>query len=220
MCAKMLNNYKKSKKLILKQLVSMIFLFIFSIAGNTNSIYAAANSLQNQLQELKDRQTICFLNTLEVHEKLLKKFVAANPKPSEAQKIMYLVQILRASKQIFIRNGSQFTGRQAADGMLWKMKRQQAVGHSYQTTEEFISRVATYSKTSGLPYEMLLENNEKIQLSEVLRNELSSLNAILAGLEYGGRELTASALSHSQEESMPSFRSAPSTSTPAQTSAR
>lgn len=171
-----------------------IFLAVFILFSACPLSFASEASLQNQMDQLKNREDNLFLNPLEIHEKFLSDFVSRYSRPSEVQKMIYLAQILRASQRVFIRNGNKFSGRKASEGMLWKMKRQVMRGESHSTAEEFISHVATYSKSSGLPYEMLLDSGATIPLGQILRNELASLESVLAARERSEKVIQPSLL--------------------------
>lgn len=88
----------------------------------------------------------------------------------EKQKIDYLisaVENLNGAK--FIRNGSSYDGREAADHL--RMKLEKADG-KVQTAEDFIRLCASRSYMTGKPYLIRLANGKTIKTEIYLRDKL------------------------------------------------
>jgi hypothetical protein len=77
---------------------------------------------------------------------------AAASRPSaEQEKIDWLIEQVRSSDATFVRNGSEYTGAQAASHLKTKLF---FAGKRVQTAKDFIVGVATHSEESGQPYEI------------------------------------------------------------------
>lgn len=88
----------------------------------------------------------------------------------EKNKIEFLissVENLRGAK--FIRNGSEYSGQDAAKHL--RMKRQRAGDH-VQTADDFIRLCASKSYNSGKPYLIRLSNGKTIKAEEYFREKL------------------------------------------------
>jgi poly-D-alanine transfer protein DltD len=88
----------------------------------------------------------------------------------EKKKIEFLissVENLRGAK--FIRNGSEYSGQEAAKHL--RMKRQRAGDH-VQTADDFIRLCASKSYNSGKPYLIRLSNGKTIKAEEYFREKL------------------------------------------------
>jgi len=92
----------------------------------------------------------------------------------EKKKIEFLissVENLQGTK--FIRNGSEYSGQEAAKHL--RMKRQRAGDH-VQTADDFIRLCASKSYTSGKPYVIRLSNGKTIKSEEYFRKKLKEYN--------------------------------------------
>jgi hypothetical protein len=88
----------------------------------------------------------------------------------EKQKIDFLissVENLKGAK--FIRNGSEYDGKEAADHL--RMKRQKAGGR-VQTADDFIRLCASKSFMTGKPYLIRLSNGKILKSEEYFRDKL------------------------------------------------
>jgi Family of unknown function (DUF5329) len=70
------------------------------------------------------------------------------------------------SDLVFIRNGSEHTGKAAADHMRTKLNH---AGDSIKTFDEFIDKVATRSSMSGKPYLVKFKDGKTVELAKWLR---------------------------------------------------
>jgi hypothetical protein len=90
--------------------------------------------------------------------------------PLEAQKIEYLIaSIEKLPKAQFIRNGTAYDAKRAADHL--RLKLQQA-GSRVATAEDFIRLCASVSSVSGLPYEIRFADGRTITSEAFLRQRL------------------------------------------------
>lgn len=81
--------------------------------------------------------------------------------------LIFSVENLKGAK--FIRNGSEYNGREAA--MHLRMKLQRA-GNHVQTADDFIRVCASQSYTSGKPYTIRLSDGKDIKAEEYFREIL------------------------------------------------
>ena len=90
---------------------------------------------------------------------------------SEQDKIRYLLERVAGSKEKFVRNGQVFDGPQARLWLLYKL------GHwvsGIKTADDFIARVASFSKKTGEPYGVEFPDGKSYSLKTVLSRELSA----------------------------------------------
>jgi hypothetical protein len=76
---------------------------------------------------------------------------AAKRPEAEQQKIDWLLEQIRKSDAVFIRNGSRYDGEKAASHIKSKLW---FAGNRVQTARDFIMGVASKSEDSGKPYEI------------------------------------------------------------------
>lgn len=92
------------------------------------------------------------------------------PKGTPEQAIQYLVEFVAQSKWTFIRNGREYTGKEASEHMVRKYRHFQEKIH---TPEDFVRLAATKSLVSGKPYlvrnEQGAEMRSEAWLLDVLR---------------------------------------------------
>jgi hypothetical protein len=89
------------------------------------------------------------------------------------QEIEYLLNAIRTSDCVFIRNGSRHDPAEAEKHIRKKYNYLKKRIHS---TEDFIQGAATKSSLSGKPYLMIC-NNVEIQTADWLRDELEKYRA-------------------------------------------
>ena len=90
---------------------------------------------------------------------------------SEQDKIRYLLERIAGSKEKFVRNGQVFEGSQARLWLLYKL------GHwvnGVKTADDFIARVASFSKKTGELYVVEFSDGKNYSLKTVLSYELSA----------------------------------------------
>jgi len=127
----------------------------------------------------------------------VKKFYATRDLTTEEGKIDYLLQRVRDSKLTFVRNRVEYSGSGAAEFLRWKLDRFKTRYHmKIETAQDFITQVASGSRTSGEPYAVVLNDGSRHNLENVLQNELNALESCLkqnALKEEGLAQTTASA---------------------------
>ncbi|MBS0212803.1 MAG: DUF5329 domain-containing protein [Proteobacteria bacterium] len=92
---------------------------------------------------------------------------------TEAQKIdalLHAVEVLPGAQ--FIRNGSSYDGRAAADHLRLKLRN---AGGRVKTAEQFINYIATGSSWSGQPYHIRFADGRTVTSAEFFRAELKKL---------------------------------------------
>jgi hypothetical protein len=93
----------------------------------------------------------------------------------EIKKIDFLissVENLKGTK--FIRNGSEYTGKEAAEHLRMKLKN---AGKRVQTAEDFIRLCASKSYISGKPYMVRTSDGKSIKSEEYFREKLKEYNS-------------------------------------------
>jgi hypothetical protein len=88
--------------------------------------------------------------------------------PSERDKIEAALARMDKSDLVFIRNGSEYTGKAAADHMRAKLKQ---AGDSVKTFDEFVDKVASKSSMSGKPYLVKFKDGSTTELAKWLREK-------------------------------------------------
>ena len=94
---------------------------------------------------------------------------------TEQQKIeamIHGIEVLPGAK--FIRNGSSYDGKAAADHLRMKLRN---AGARVRTAEQFITTVASGSSMSGQPYQIVLADGRKITSEAYFRAELKQLES-------------------------------------------
>jgi hypothetical protein len=93
----------------------------------------------------------------------------------EKKKIMFLIGQVKTSPFRFIRNGTEYSGEEAAQHLRMKY------GHALsqiQTAKQFILQIASRSMLSGQPYLVVTPNGQRYPASDLLFNELDRLEHI------------------------------------------
>ncbi len=91
---------------------------------------------------------------------------------SEEQKIEKLIAYIENSDAKFIRNGSEYIAKEAAEHL--RMKRRKA-GSKIKTAKDFIDHIASKSYMSGEPYQMKFSNGSIINTRDILYHELKKI---------------------------------------------
>ncbi len=92
---------------------------------------------------------------------------------SEEQKIEKLINYIEKSEALFIRNGTEYPAKEAADHL--RMKRKKA-GNKVKTAKDFIDLIASKSSMSGEAYQMKFKNGAIINTRDMLNNELRKID--------------------------------------------
>jgi len=92
----------------------------------------------------------------------------------ERARINYLLERVTKSPYNLIRNNGRYSGKRGAVHLKWKYYFRG--GRSVKTAEEFIDRVATFSKRSGDPYLMEFPTRKRYPLRDLLLRELRELD--------------------------------------------
>lgn len=93
----------------------------------------------------------------------------------EQVRIDRLIEYVRSRHDvIFVRNGSDYSGEDAANFMRGKLK---AMGGNVSTAQQFIDEIATKSSTTGQPYMTRLADGKTMPLAQFLGDELKRMNS-------------------------------------------
>lgn len=94
---------------------------------------------------------------------------------TETDKIKFLLNELDKpeSNLKFIRNGEEFSGKEAREHM---QKKLDYAGNKIKTVNDFIDQIATKSSLTGNLYYVKLPNGTKIESAKWLRETLKKLN--------------------------------------------
>ena len=112
----------------------------------------------------------------------VKKFFNTRDLTTEEGKIDYLMERIRNSKLIFVRNKVEYDSASAATFLRWKLNRWKKKGAKIDTAQEFVSTIASSSSMSGQPYAVVLLDGSRHDLKSVLQNELDALEYCLKQL--------------------------------------
>ncbi len=110
---------------------------------------------------------------------VVKKFFNTRDLTTEEGKIDYLLDRMRSSRLTFIRNGVEYASDDSASFMRWKLNRVRSKTGGVKTAQEFVSTIASGSKTSGKPYAIILPDGSRHNLQNILQNELDALEYCL-----------------------------------------
>jgi hypothetical protein len=88
---------------------------------------------------------------------------------SEVQKIDKLINYIEKSNALFIRNGTEYSAKEAANHLRMKCKK---AGNKVKTAKDFIDLIASKSYLSGEAYKMKFKNGSIINTRDMLYNEL------------------------------------------------
>jgi hypothetical protein len=120
---------------------------------------------------------------------------------TEEGKIDYLLERIRGSKLIFVRNKVEYVGPAAASFLHWKLDRWRSRHYAKITTaQEFVNLITRGSKVSGEPYSAILKDGTRHDLQNVLQNELDALEACLKQLPPNSPEMNTQNLTQSATE--------------------
>ena len=104
--------------------------------------------------------------------------VAVNAQDNiEKKKIEFLISSVENLKgAVFIRNGSEYDGKAAAEHLRLKLKN---AGSWVQTADDFIRLCASQSYITGKPYMIKLSNGKTIKSEEYFREKLKEYYLIV-----------------------------------------
>lgn len=129
---------------------------------------------------------------LGMHEQL-----ANEQRALERATIAALLEDLAASKAVFIRNGTEYSGADAADHLRRKLR---AAGEKVRTAEEFIELLATRSSASGEAYRVR-DGGEEFASADWFRKRLAALQTapVSARAEKPGAEKRGTINAHAED---------------------
>ena len=109
----------------------------------------------------------------------------------EQAKIEYLIERIRTSPYLFVRNDEAHNAKEAAEHLSWKYHKAEKL---IRTARDFITHIATRSIMSGKLYFIKLKDGHSYPASEVLDNELNVLENQLTNQSANPKDSTAPAL--------------------------
>ncbi|MBN1687635.1 MAG: DUF5329 family protein [Candidatus Omnitrophica bacterium] len=155
--------------MVMPKWVIFLWLIIYGFIG------CASTPKENGVNTDEEITPWLYLHDPAVHEERIQNFIEKHTEFKEMDKIRYLLDGMRTSKAIFIRNEREGSGSMAAKWLRWKMVHPQFFHNPILTGEDFVERVADRSKRTGRYYEIILEKGVRDHLQTVLRNELDDL---------------------------------------------
>jgi hypothetical protein len=95
--------------------------------------------------------------------------------PSESEKIEQLIaSVQNLQGAVFIRNGSEYGGAQAASHLRMKWKK---AGNRVKTAEDFIEVCASGSYMSGKKYQIRFADGHSVDAGQYFREQLQKMSA-------------------------------------------
>lgn len=89
---------------------------------------------------------------------------------SEQGKISYMLDVIGTSKVIFVRNGVEYSGKEAEAHLQMKLR---TAGPAIQTADDFIDKIASHSLITGKPYYVEFPDGSRIESEKWLREILA-----------------------------------------------
>ena len=106
---------------------------------------------------------------------LLAWTAAAAPNPVEARKIEHLIAAVEQLQNAkFIRNGTAYDARKAADHLRLKLRE---AGERVASAEDFIRLCGSRSSVSGKPYEIVFDDGKRTTSEAFLSARLKELQS-------------------------------------------
>lgn len=102
---------------------------------------------------------------------------AAADAAADRNEVNGLLGSIEQSSCRFMRNGSGYSGREAAEHLRAKWRVAEKRAQDALTAEQFIAQVASASSMSGRPYEVVCGSEGERALSEWLKDRLRALRA-------------------------------------------
>ena len=96
--------------------------------------------------------------------------VAAARPAAEQKRIDWLIEEVRNSKGVFIRNGGEYPAAKAVSHLKFKLL---MAGKRVQTAKDFIEGVASHSEESGKPYQIRLPGGTARSMKDWLYERLA-----------------------------------------------
>lgn len=111
---------------------------------------------------------------------VVRKFFATRDLTTEEGKIDYLLERIRKSDLVFIRNDVEYDGKSSSQFLRWKFGRlKRRYKFKIETAKDFVEQVTSGSRTSGEPYTVILKDGSQHNLQSILQNELNVLEFCL-----------------------------------------
>ena len=98
---------------------------------------------------------------------------ATRPAMTETQKIEALIDVVRRTDAVFVRNGKTYDAASAAKLMRYKWKKHKA---DIATADDFIERAASKSLATGKAYRIRFPDGTETSSGDYLRRKLAAIN--------------------------------------------
>lgn len=120
-----------------------------------------------------------YFDSQELQQTRLEQFAERHSNPSEMDKINYLLNSVKRSKLVFIRNGVEHNSSNAVRWLKRKLYHKRMRANPITSAQDFIERIATKSNTTGLPYQVMWSDGYVMNSEDILKFELNSLEYYL-----------------------------------------
>jgi hypothetical protein len=106
--------------------------------------------------------------------------------PTESQKIDYLIDAIATLEHAqFVRNGTAYDAKEAADHLRLKLKN---AGSRVKSAEDFIRLCASVSSMSGIPYQVRFSDGRVVTSEAFLRQKLAEFQSHIGGASNNALE--------------------------------
>ncbi|MCA1582798.1 MAG: DUF5329 domain-containing protein [Acidobacteria bacterium] len=106
--------------------------------------------------------------------------LAASRPAAEQRRIDWLIEEVRNSRGVFIRNGEEYPASKAVSHLKFKLM---MAGKRVQTVRDFIDGVASHSQESGKPYQIGLPGQPARSMKDWLNERLAEFEKGAAGVK-------------------------------------
>ncbi|MBI1978334.1 MAG: DUF5329 family protein [Candidatus Omnitrophica bacterium] len=112
---------------------------------------------------------------------VVRKFFATRDLTTEEGKIDYLLERIRKSDLVFIRNDVEYNGKSSSQFLRWKLGRmERRYKWKINSAKDFVEKITSGSRVSGEPYTVILKDGSQHNLQNILQNELNVLEFCLS----------------------------------------
>ncbi len=106
--------------------------------------------------------------------------LAASRPAAEQKRIDWLIEEVRNSRGVFIRNGEEYPASKAVSHLKFKLM---MAGKRVQTVRDFIEGVASHSQESGKPYQLRLPDQPVRPMKDWLYERLAKFEKGASGVK-------------------------------------
>lgn len=106
--------------------------------------------------------------------------LAASRPAAEQKRIDWLIEEVRSSRGVFLRNGEEYQASKAVSHLKFKLM---MAGKRVQTVKDFIEGVASHSQESGKPYQIRLPDQPARPMKDWLYERLAVFEKGTSGVK-------------------------------------